>query len=298
MNITIKQLRVFVVVYDVRSFTLAGVALHMTQSAVSKICRELEEQVDCQLFDRTSRMLVPQEGAHVLYRSAQEILSSVNVAERRLESLKSLDHGALNITASTLIMYGLVSATVAQFHRAHPGIHLELIELPTADGIEHVLNGAADIGVVSLSKPNAKISSEVIYESPMWVTCAPDHALAGLDAVSVEEVDRYLHIGLRKVYGFSQGLGAVFHCVGIAPRFIPVNSGTLLSSLALARDGLGIAVVPGYIRNLALALGLAVVRVDSDVVLHRLSLIYRQSAWLSPAAKDFVAALKRNVCSG
>ncbi len=298
MNLTIKQLRVFVAVYEARSFTIAAATLHMTQSAISKVCRELEERVDCQLFDRSSRMLVPLEGADALYRSAQEILASVTVAERRLDSLKSMEKGRLNVTASTLIMYGLVTPAVREFHVDYPGIRLELFELPTADGVEHLLSGAVDLGLVSLTEPQPKIESQVIYESRMWIACAAAHPLASAGAVPLSRLLDFQHIGLRKVYGFGRGVDRVFQEFGQTPDSVNIDCGTLLSSLALARDGLGIAIIPSYIVGLARSLGLAAVQVESDAIVHRLSLAHRSGAWLSPAALHFIEILKRAVPPG
>ena len=295
MNFTIKQLKVFVSVYEARSFTVAAAALHMTQSAISKICRELEERVDCQLFDRSSRMLVPLDGAHVLHRSAVDILASVSVAERRLDSLKSMEQGRLNLTASTLIMYALVTPALREFHGDYPGIQLELFELPTADGIEHILNGAVDLGLVSLTEPHPKLDSEVLYESTVWVACAPTHPIGALASVPMQRLLDYRHIGLRKVYGFGQGVDRIFQDLGAMPDAVNIDTGTLLSSLALARDGLGIVLVPSYIIGLARSLGLSTVRVESDVIVHRLSLAQRSGAWLSPAAQHFIDILKRVV---
>ncbi|NLC36675.1 MAG: LysR family transcriptional regulator [Alcaligenaceae bacterium] len=165
MNFTIKQLKVFVAVFEARSFTIAAKSLHMTQSAISKVCRELEERVNCQLFDRSARMLVPLDGAHVLYRSATDILASVEIAERRLGSLKSMEQGHLNLTASPLIMYALMTPAIRKFHEDYPGITLELFELPTVDGIEHIHSGAVDLGLVSISEPHPKLDIHTIYES-------------------------------------------------------------------------------------------------------------------------------------
>lgn len=295
MNLTIKQLKVFVTVFETRSFTVAAATLHMTQSAISKICRELEERVDCQLFDRSSRMLAPLDGAQVLYRSAKDILASVSVAERRLGSLKSMEQGRLNLTASPLIMYALVTPAVREFHVLHPGIELELFELATVDGIDRILDGAVDLGLVSLSEPHPKLDSQVIYQSKVWIVCAPGHPLASADSLPLRRLLDYPHIGLRKVYGFEQGVEKVFQELGDRPPAVNISSGTLMSSLALARDGLGIAIVPSYIVGLARSLGLVARRAESEAIVHRLSLAHRAGAWVSPAMQHFIDILKRVV---
>jgi len=90
---------------------------------------------------------------------------------------------------------------------------------------------------------------------------------------------------------------SVFQNLGEWPQTVNIRSGTLLSSLALARHGLGIVIIPSYVVGLARALGLAALRVDSDVIVHQLSVAYRAGAWVSPAMQRFIDVMRQVVPS-
>ena len=65
MNITIRQVDAFLMVAELRSFTAAGAALHITQSAVSNLVKDLEDQIGVQLFDRGRRVVKRMSGIHL-----------------------------------------------------------------------------------------------------------------------------------------------------------------------------------------------------------------------------------------
>ena len=219
MNITLKQLRVFCALYELRSFTGAARAACVTQSAVSKLCAELETEVGQPLFERSTRSVTPCDGAADFYAYAQEILGTVRAAERSMLGLRTLERGTVGVATSPLMMTGLLSDVVARYHRAHPSVKLDLFELNTDDTIEHVRNGHADFGLVSVETPSEELAARVIYSDTMYAVCAPRHGLARKRVVSWFDLAAHEHIMLRNVYSVRRSLdrvaadlGLEFHC--------------------------------------------------------------------------------------
>ncbi|WP_144636805.1 LysR family transcriptional regulator [Bordetella genomosp. 13] len=290
MNITLKQLRVFCALYELRSFTAAARAAFVTQSAVSKLCAELEAEIGQPLFERSTRSVTPCDGAAEFYAYAQEILGTVRAAERTMSGLRSLERGTVGVATSPLMMVGLMGQVVADYHRAHPSVKLELFELSTDDTIEHVRNGRADFGIVSLETASDELSTRVIYRDTMYAVCAPDHALTRRRKVSWEDVAAHDHITLRNVYSVRRSLDRVAADLKLEFRY-RIEAGMLLSALNLVGEGLGITVVPGYACDVARQLGLRVLDIDGARLHgHELWLIQRRTARLSLAASAFLQA--------
>jgi DNA-binding transcriptional LysR family regulator len=294
MNITIRQLKVFVAAYQTRSFTLAGERMHMTQSAVSKICRELEDALEFQLFERSARTLIPVDGAAELYALALEILASVDVAERSVRSLKSLDRGRVHIAASPLIMASLVAPAIQAFHGENPAVHLELYELTTDEGIDHILSGKVDVALVSMGDDHPKLQRREVYRSSMWVACPANHALAGRGSVTLSALAEYPHLGLREGYGFARVVKQALEEADLSFNSV-IGGGSLMSSLALCRHGAGVALIPGYVASLARSLGLAVVPIEGDAIAHKLYLVSRVNTRLSLAAARFLTIAESTI---
>ena len=290
MNITLKQLRVFCALYELRSFTAAARAAFVTQSAVSKLCAELEAEIGQPLFERSTRSVTPCDGAAEFYAYAQEILGTVRAAERTMSGLRSLERGTVGVATSPLMMVGLMGQVVSGYHRAHPSVKLELFELSTDDTIEHVRNGRADFGIVSLETPSDELTTRVIYRDTMYAVCAPGHALTRRRKVSWKDVAAHDHITLRNVYSVRRSLDRVAADLNLEFRY-RIEAGMLLSALNLVGEGLGITVVPGYACDVARQLGLCVLAIDGARLHgHELWLIQRRNARLSLAASAFLQA--------
>ncbi|MBC9179285.1 LysR family transcriptional regulator [Pseudoroseomonas ludipueritiae] len=292
MNVTLKQLRVFCALYEMRSFTAAARAAFVTQSAVSKLCAELEAEVGQPLFERSTRSVIPCDGAADFYAYAQEVLGTIRAAERSMSGLRSLERGVVGVATSPLMMIGLVGEPIRAFHRRYPGVKLDLYELSSDDTIEHVRHGRVDFGIVALEEAPEHLETQVIYRDTMFAVCAPAHPLARLTVVLWKDLATHDHVALRNVYAVRRSLDRLSAKLGLSFSY-RVEAGLLTSVLSMVQGGLGITVVPGYACHFARQLGLRVIGIeDAHQQGHELSLIRRRNARLSFAAETFLQDLK------
>lgn len=291
MNLTIREFRVFRAVYELRSFSAAAQAVHMTQSAVSKLCQEMEAKVGSRLFDRSTRRVEPTLWGHHLYGYACEILGTMEVAERTLRGLASLDVGEISVAASPMMMHGLLLEPVRILHSRHPGLRIELHERSTDATIDYVLNGKADFGIVSLIQSHPSLRVEPLYDERMHAMFAPDHPLAAKRRLTWEQLAQYPHIALHSDFGVRRTVDAVYQHKGLQYD-ARLQSGTVLTALGLVKAGLGVTVQPGYIVRFAEGLGLQTRKLPDAGVTHPITLIRRWNAQLSPAAEALVRELK------
>jgi DNA-binding transcriptional LysR family regulator len=291
MNLTLRELRVFCAVYELRSFSTAAGAVHMTQSAVSKVCQETEAKLGGALFERSSRKMAPTFLADHLYGHACEILGTMDVAERSLKGLLDLDSGELRIAASPMMMHGLLIGPVRSFHARHPGVRIGLHELSTDETVAQVIGGKVDFGLVSIRKGNAKLRIEPLYEERMHLVCGADHPVAALDAVSWEQLAGHAHVSLHRSFNARRTVDRVYAQKGLHVMSV-VETGSVLSLLGLVKSGLGLAVLPGYIVRFAIELGLVCRALPQADYAHALSLIQRWNARPSMAAARMISLLK------
>ena len=93
MNITLRQLRAFLAVHQTGSFTKAAEKLHLTQSALSGLIKELENNLDLKVFDRTTRQLQISENGKSLLPYISNVLNEMSSLTDEIESLKNLEKG-------------------------------------------------------------------------------------------------------------------------------------------------------------------------------------------------------------
>lgn len=291
MNVTLRQLRVFCAVYERRSFTSAAEDMHMTQSAVSKLCAELESELGLPLFERTTRRVEPRDGAAELYEYAQEVLNTMRIAARRLSALRTLERGTISIAASPMMMYGLLSSAIQQFHTAHPDVDLDLYELSTDETIDYVRTGKCDLGLVSMSEGDPQLSVRVVYAQPLALACAAQHPLVRHKRITWGAISDFEHVTLRSVYSTRRTVDRILTAQGLEFRST-IQAGTLATALGLVKANAGVTLIPGYARQFAIDLGLKVLTISEDEpYLHELSLLTRKGLRPSIAAEAFIEQL-------
>ncbi|WP_454673918.1 LysR family transcriptional regulator [Achromobacter pestifer] len=295
MGITLRQLRAFCAVYELKNFTRAAEALNLTQSTVSKLCSELEKAIGLVLFERSARGVELLEGAPELYAYAQEAIGSLRAAERSLSSLAGLERGEVSIAASPIMMHTLIAPVVVAFHARHPNIVFNLYELTGDDAIEHVLHGKADLGLVAVESHDRKLESHVAYRGAFYVVVPPGHPLAGQDPVHWRELATYPHIQLRGSYTVRRKIDQILLAHGLVLRGV-AQTGSLTTAFAMVRGGMGITVMPGYVRSVCEEMGLKTVSIASPPhILHELSLVRRADYRLSRAADAFLHAFESHL---
>ncbi|GAA5234508.1 LysR family transcriptional regulator [Verticiella sediminum] len=295
MNFSIRQVQVFVAVMDGASFTSAARSLHMTQSAVSKQVAELERQLGFRLFERTTRSVVATEAAREFHGFALELMATVKTATRSVIELTQMERGSVSLAASPLMIYGLLAEAVAGFAREHPGIAFELHELTTDETVDAVRTGAVDIGLCALDSEVKGVDARIVHRDCMQVVVPQGHVLTRKASLDWTEVAELEHVSLRHLYSVRRTLDALIrsHGGGLPSR---IEAGTLTAVLGLVRAGAGVAVLPGYAAKVAEQWGMHGIPIrDIDAHSHRISLLRRQGAQLSIAARTFATVLTRHL---
>ena len=291
MNVTIKQLRVFCAVYELKNFTLAADAMHMTQSAVSKVCAELETAAGIPLFERTTRRVEPCEGTAEFYAHAQDILGSLRAAERCIAGMRGFETGSISFSASPMMIFSLLKPMIAQFHRTYPSISMALHELSTEETVDFVRTAKSDFGRVSYTGNDPQLSARIVLRQPMQLAVPTGHRLAVATNVVWGELSRHQHITLRSAYSVRWTIDRMLKSRGLQLPSV-IQAGTLASALALVHEGLGVTLIPSYASHVAREMGLKVLDVGgSEPELHELSLLTRRDAKLSLAARAFEKVL-------
>ena len=295
MNVTLRQLRVFCAVYEKRSFTAAAEEMHMTQSAASKLCAELESEIGLSLFERTTRRVVPRDGAAELYEYAQDVLNTMRLAGRRLSALRSLESGEVSIASSPMTMYGMISDAIERFKSSHSNVSFDLHELSTDETIEYVKTGRCDFGIVSTSSDDPQLNARVVYSHPLSLACSPGHALGQKAEVTWNEVAEHEHISLRSVYSTRTTVDRILLAKGLALKS-SIQAGTLATALKLSAANLGVTLIPRYASAAAIERGLRVIRIkDEKANVHDLSLVTRRGLKPSIAAAAFMRELEQGL---
>ena len=121
------KLRIFHAAAEAGSFTHAGEALNMSQSAVSRQVSALEADLRVPLFHRHARGLIPTEQGELLYRTANEMALKLQAVQTRLTDSKEKPSGTLRVTTTVGLGSTWLSARLNEFVDLYPEMQLEIL---------------------------------------------------------------------------------------------------------------------------------------------------------------------------
>ena len=151
MNIDFELYRVFYVVAQKGNITKASEELHISQPAISKSIKNLEEQLGGQLFTRTKKGVVLTEEGKEFYNYISKAIEYINNAENKFTSLINLERGTIRIGISATLTKTFLLPYLEEFHNIYPNINIQIDTSLTSELIKRLRNGLLDMVILNLT---------------------------------------------------------------------------------------------------------------------------------------------------
>jgi DNA-binding transcriptional LysR family regulator len=145
---TIRQLEVFLAIAHAQSFSRAAERIHLSQPTLSEHMKELEEELEVQLFVRHSRSVSLTEAGRVFEDYATRVVATLAAGKNAIAELDGLRRGSLVVGASTTPGTYVLPARIARFREQYPGITIALQIGNSRSVEERVRDGEVDIAVI------------------------------------------------------------------------------------------------------------------------------------------------------
>lgn len=173
-----QALAAFLEVADAASFTRAAERLHLSQPAISKRLKSLEDQIGAPLFDRIGRRVQLTAAGGALLPYARRALQDIEDGRRALSQLQSRIAGRLSIGTSHHIGLHRLPPVLRSFTQRCPDVDLDIHFMDSEVACEAVLAGKLELGIVTLPlQPLPQLATRVIWPDPLSVMVAPNHPL-------------------------------------------------------------------------------------------------------------------------
>lgn len=292
MNVTLRQLRAFVAVAEAQHFTRAGERLGLSQSSVSTLVRELEENLGLRLFDRHTRMLrLTQAGAEIL-PLARRAMSDLDHVIGSASELSTLGRGRVSIAAASLQAAMLLPRFIRRFCDEYPGVKVALHDVTEHEVIEQVRRGEVDFGLGSSAATHQDIAARVLTSDEFVAVMPADHALPRHRTLQWHMLTDLPLIGPPPGNAVRGQLDFALAREGIS-LIRRYEVALPLTILGMVEGGLGIAVMTSAMSRLAHMLGLVTRQVTDPLIRREISLLFHAERSLSPAALNFRDLLLR-----
>ncbi|AJZ59338.1 LysR family transcriptional regulator [Paraburkholderia fungorum] len=283
MNVTLRQLRVFIEVARLQSFSRAGDEIGLTQSAVSRCVRELEGEIGLKLIDRTTREVQLTDVGGNLVSSVSRLLTDLDDALREIREIGEQRRGRVVVAASPTVACRLMPRVVAACGRQFPYITLGLRDDVQSDVVRKVKSGEVDFGVIIGPFSADDLLSESLMTDSFCVVAREDHPLAARERVAWTDLDGQQLVMLDYASGSRPIIDAVMQEYGVSATVVQ-ELGHSATVFGLVEAGVGVSVLPWL--ALPLPAGAALVarplvpRAERTV-----ELVRRRDRSLSPAAE-------------
>ncbi len=238
----LRHLRHFIAVAEFGSFSRAADKLCLTQPALTRSIKTLEEEVSAQLLDRQSSGVVLTAAGRTLFAHAKYILTE---NERALERVRLTASGIVDeitIAVCPLQACSLFDRAVNDFNTAHAQVSITLIESSVEKAVSLLMEGKVD--VVFTTIPEATMHEGLTYErirsSRFFIYAAPSHPLHAQKHISKHELTRWRWATLDSACAIA--LASQYFAAGnegLPANVIRMNSAALLRSMVLRGGAIG-----------------------------------------------------------
>ncbi|CAG9246502.1 Uncharacterized HTH-type transcriptional regulator YfeR [Paraburkholderia unamae] len=243
MNVTLRQLRVFIEVARLQSFSRAGDEIGLTQSAVSRCVRELETEIGVKLVDRTTREVQLTDVGANLIASIPRLLNDLDDALREIREIGEQRRGRVVVAASPTVACRLMPEVVAACGRQFPYITLGLRDDVQSDVVRKTRSGEVDFGVIIGPFAAEDLETQCLTTDSFCVVVRGDHALAMSQEVSWKELDGERLVMLDYASGSRPLIDAVMSEQGVRAPVVQ-ELGHPATVFGLVEAGVGISVLP------------------------------------------------------
>lgn len=185
MDVTLKQLRYFVAVAEQLSFTRAAERLYISQPALSVQIRQLERALDVQLVRRSSRSVALTDAGRALHEDLVPVLADLERATRRAQGTHRRAGGRLRVLYTPSVAYEALPVILDHLAQ-EPLVEVSTSKAWSAQAVEEVRAGAADIALVREFDGGEGVTTEVLRREPLAAFMSAEHALAGAASLTVD----------------------------------------------------------------------------------------------------------------
>src|SRR3954451_15517222 len=187
----LRQLRYLVALAEERHFTRAAARVHIAQPALSQQIRRLEDELGLPLVDRTTRQVALTEAGELLVDRARRALAEVDAAQAELSDLAGVRAGHVVVGAMQSLGPFDLSALLAAFHAAHPGVDLTVREDVSDALLAMVRRDEVELAFLSVAerlRDGDALAHERLLTERLVLLVATTHHLASRGRVALGEL--------------------------------------------------------------------------------------------------------------
>lgn len=289
-----RQLAYFVQVAKDNSFTVAARNLHLSQPALSKMIKKLEEDLGVQLFDRSEHKMTLTDTGEKLFEEGQKLLLEMDSITEAIQDTKNLRTGNVSVGIPPVIGTSYFPPLIANFRQDYPGINLSIIENGAVTVYEMVEKGFVDLGLVILPELSDRIEYIPVTEDEVVLIVHNDHPLAEKEKVTFEDLKDESFALLNETFLLHHHVIKACREAGFEPNvYFKSSQWDFLTELVCLNQG--VSILPRPILARFNSKSIKQIPIDHPEMKWRIAIILKKNRYISFAAKKFIEYIREHI---
>ena len=234
------QIRYFLKIAEVGSFTKAAEQLYVSQPSLSAGIKKLEQELDVTLFERGGRGILLTPAGRLFQERSQAILAEYQSVRQDLENLK--DRPTLRIATLHSIRSNAMAQIIGTFHQQHPKVTIELCNGYLQDLQNWLDQGKVDLALTWLQEQDDPQNSQFLFHQPLTLAVPQDHPFAQARSLCLADLDGQPYIK-RLNCEFWQIYPKLFESAGVKPQIVYASNNEEWA-ISLIQAGMGMSIMP------------------------------------------------------
>src|SRR5512145_2558013 len=239
----VRNLAAFVEVVRSGGFSRAGPILHLSQSAVSKAVKALEEELGQPLLVRLGRRVTLTDAGRVVFDRAQAVLSVLHAIEEEVAEVGAVRRGHLRLGIPPMVGGAFFPPVLSDFRIAYPGVVLELREVGARSVEALVIDGEIEAGATVLPTDRSMFDAVPLMRDVLRAVVHPRSPLARRRSVALRDLERVPFVLYREDFALHGHILEACRRAGFSPQVASESSQWDFMAAMVAAD-VGAALLP------------------------------------------------------
>ena len=248
--VELRHLRYFVAVAEMENVSRAALKLHVSQPALSRQIRDLEDEIGFSLLERTAKSVRLTAAGRVFLDNARALLQNADDAVTKARAVASAEPTELHVGHSPTPFAEILPKILRAFQRKMPNVHIRLHDWSNKDTLDGIRDGRLELGLITAPPKDSSLRDlryEELFRQRVCVAVAPQHPFARRRSVPLIEAAAELLICLtREDYpNYHDYLSIIFSKLKQKPRVIEEHD-SMSGIMSAVEVGTAVAIGPDF----------------------------------------------------
>lgn len=237
----IRDLKCFIRIYEMKSFSRASQNLYLTQQALSKMIKNLEEEIGIKLFIREKHGVKPTPTGDLLYEKSVPLIGEFDKIPIDLQNSYNLAQGTVKVGMHKGLDVLYYSDILFGFNRKYPNIHIDITTMPGKESEWTVYEDVVDFATVILPVNERKFVFQKMFEDELVALVHRDNPLSRQSALRYKDLAGENILLPDETNKYHDLVVGAFREQGVDPRVIPCNAYVnFMINLVVNREGVAV----------------------------------------------------------